>query len=174
MAKFFDQLEKADDIDAGILRDTKIHKVMKGIVKLTSIPKDEDFHFKDRSAALLETWNKLLGDSSDKPRPSTANGEKKETMEVDVKSDDKKESEEKNGEKEDQKEGEKEEETSESVEKSDLAEEKTDTPNDVAMPDADTADAAGEKDVKVTEADTAQVDGEKIDGADAKSEETTS
>lgn len=79
MAKFFEQLEKADDIDGAILRDTKIHKVMKGIVKLPGdIPRESEFHFKERSQKLLDNWSKLLGESTEKPKPAATNGEHKD------------------------------------------------------------------------------------------------
>ena len=57
MAEFFSQLEAYNDLEASIIRGTKIHKVLKAIVKLASVPKDDEFHFKKRSSALLEVWN---------------------------------------------------------------------------------------------------------------------
>lgn len=60
MAEFFGQLEKYDNLEPSIIRTTKIHKVLKAIVKLASIPKDEEFSFKKRSADLLEIWNKRM------------------------------------------------------------------------------------------------------------------
>ncbi|KAK5135348.1 hypothetical protein LTR08_005290 [Meristemomyces frigidus] len=60
MADFFTQLENYENLEPAIIRTTKIHKVLKAIVKLSTIPKDEDFNFKKRSAALLEIWNKRM------------------------------------------------------------------------------------------------------------------
>nr|OQO30553.1 hypothetical protein B0A51_01179 [Rachicladosporium sp. CCFEE 5018] len=60
MADFFSQLEKYDNLEPSIIRTTKIHKVLKAVVKLTFIPKEEDYNFKTRSAQLLETWNKRM------------------------------------------------------------------------------------------------------------------
>ncbi|KAK0946775.1 hypothetical protein LTS01_026038, partial [Friedmanniomyces endolithicus] len=60
MADFFAQLESFDALEPAIIRTTKIHKVLKAIVKLSSIPKDEEHGFKRRSAAMLENWNKRL------------------------------------------------------------------------------------------------------------------
>lgn len=60
MADFFTQLENHNDLEPAIIRTTKIHKVLKAIVKLSSIPKDEEFHFKKRSATMLEIWNKRM------------------------------------------------------------------------------------------------------------------
>lgn len=69
MAEFFGQLEKYDNLEPSIIRTTKIHKVLKAIVKLASIPKDEEFSFKKRSADLLEIWNKRMeGESEAAPK----------------------------------------------------------------------------------------------------------
>lgn len=65
MAEFFGQLEKYDNLEPSIIRTTKIHKVLKAIVKLASIPKDEEFSFKKRSADLLEIWNKRMEGEGD-------------------------------------------------------------------------------------------------------------
>lgn len=70
MAEFFGQLEKYDNLEPSIIRTTKIHKVLKAIVKLASIPKDEELGFKKRSADLLEIWNKRMegeGETTAKP-----------------------------------------------------------------------------------------------------------
>lgn len=64
MADYFSSLENSKDIEASVIKSTKIHKVLKGIVKLTSIPHDEEFSFKERSAKLLESWSKLLGEDA--------------------------------------------------------------------------------------------------------------
>lgn len=58
MADFFSQLENYENLEPAIIRVTKIHKVLKAIIKLSSIPKDEEYNFKKRSAAMLEMWNK--------------------------------------------------------------------------------------------------------------------
>jgi len=65
MAEYFASLEKYTDLDVNIIRTTKIHKVLKAILKLSSIPKDEEYHFKDRCISLLESWSKLLVDEGD-------------------------------------------------------------------------------------------------------------
>jgi hypothetical protein len=41
---------------------TRIHKVLKAIVKLAFIPKDEEFELKRRIVELLEIWNKRMED----------------------------------------------------------------------------------------------------------------
>ncbi|KAM3419756.1 hypothetical protein BST61_g3089 [Cercospora zeina] len=60
MAEFFTQLEGYENLEPAIIRLTKIHKVLKAIVKLASVPKDDEFNFKKRSSAMLEIWNKRL------------------------------------------------------------------------------------------------------------------
>lgn len=60
MAEFFSQLENYENLEPAIIRKTKIHKVLKAIVKLSTIQKNEDFNFKKRSAAMLEVWNKRM------------------------------------------------------------------------------------------------------------------
>ena len=42
------------------MRATKINKVLKNILKLDSIPKEQEFEFKKRSQSLLDKWNKIL------------------------------------------------------------------------------------------------------------------
>lgn len=69
MSSFINILEKFEDLEVSIIRGTKINKVFKAILKLDSIPREEDFKFKKRSQALLDKWNKLLASE-----PAPANG----------------------------------------------------------------------------------------------------
>lgn len=87
MATYIKKLEAyGDNLEVAIIRTTKINKVLKGIIKLNSIPKDEEFHFRERSVKLLGVWNQLLGAEppEDKPvekekeSPTTTNGVQKE------------------------------------------------------------------------------------------------
>lgn len=64
MSNFISKLENYGDLEVSIIRSTKINKVLKALIKLTSIPKDEEFHFKGRSLDLLGRWNKALGAES--------------------------------------------------------------------------------------------------------------
>lgn len=70
MSSFITILENFHDLEVSIIRGTKINKVFKAILKLDSIPREEDFKFKKRSQALLDKWNKLLASEP----ASTANG----------------------------------------------------------------------------------------------------
>ena len=65
MADLFTQLEAYENLEPFIIRKTKIHKVLKAIVKLASVPKDDEYNFKKRSSAMLEVWNKRMEDSGD-------------------------------------------------------------------------------------------------------------
>jgi len=69
MAEFVTKLEGYADLEVSIIRVTKINKVLKAILKLSSIPKEEEFNFKTRSQTLLDKWNKLL--ASDTPSAPT-------------------------------------------------------------------------------------------------------
>lgn len=72
MAEFFNQLESYAELEPSIIRTTKIHKVLKAIVKLASVPKDDEFHFKKRSSAMLEIWNKRMESENDAPTSTAA------------------------------------------------------------------------------------------------------
>lgn len=65
MSDFITMLENFADLEASIIRATKINKVLKAILKLNSIPREDEFQFKKRSQMLLDKWSKLLtGDAS--------------------------------------------------------------------------------------------------------------
>lgn len=69
MSEFVSKLEGYADLEVSIIRATKINKVLKAILKMPSIPKEEEFNFKSRSQSLLDKWNKLL--ASEQSEPST-------------------------------------------------------------------------------------------------------
>lgn len=84
MAEFFGQLEGYENLEPSIIRTTKIHKVLKAIVKLAAVPKDDEFNFKARSSAMLDVWNKRLendaaaqtgAEDKEKPAASTTAAE---------------------------------------------------------------------------------------------------
>ncbi|MCJ1478485.1 hypothetical protein MMC13_007165 [Lambiella insularis] len=94
MSGFLTKLETYPDLEGSIIRATKIHKVLKAMIRLSTIPKDEEYHFKKRSHELLTKWNKILqddptagGDKDDdakddaKPKAAITNGTSKETDE---------------------------------------------------------------------------------------------
>lgn len=73
MATFFDALEKHQDIDGDVLKNTRVHKVLKGILKLGNIPSEDLYKFKERSTKLLEKWIPLL-DEADAPTSDNKGG----------------------------------------------------------------------------------------------------
>jgi len=60
MSDFLHELEEYPDLEGSIIRVTKIHKVLKQILKLNVIPLEDEYHFKDRSRDLLAKWNETL------------------------------------------------------------------------------------------------------------------
>lgn len=66
------QLEQDPNLEVSIIRNTKINKVMKAILKLPTIPKEDTYHFKDRSSKLLATWNAILGTPAETVTTPTA------------------------------------------------------------------------------------------------------
>jgi hypothetical protein len=70
MSSYIKKLENYEDLEVSIIRETKINKVLKALVKLNSIPRDEEFNFRKRSIELLGKWNKILGAESVDVEPS--------------------------------------------------------------------------------------------------------
>jgi hypothetical protein len=60
MSDYVAKLEGFPDLEVSIIRSTKINKVLKAILKLDNIPKDDEYKLKSRSQVLLDKWNKLL------------------------------------------------------------------------------------------------------------------
>lgn len=78
MSNFIGKLENYGDLEVSIIRSTKINKVLKALIKLNTIPKDEEFNFKSRSVDLLGRWNKALGADSTADEAAGASGMGKE------------------------------------------------------------------------------------------------
>jgi hypothetical protein len=71
MSEYIASLENFPDLEVSIIRSTKINKVLKAILKIESIPKEDEFHFKDRSSKLLAKWNQILDGTSETPVVAT-------------------------------------------------------------------------------------------------------
>ena len=78
MSEYLGGLESYKELDGATIRSTKIHKVLKAMLKLDTIPLDEEFEFKDRCRKLLAMWATILesdpndaGDKDDKAEPAT-------------------------------------------------------------------------------------------------------
>lgn len=74
MSDFLSELEAYPDLEGSIIRATKIHKVLKAMIKLPSIPLDEEFDFRTRSHDLLAKWNEILSNDTN-PAPAAQKGE---------------------------------------------------------------------------------------------------
>jgi hypothetical protein len=53
-------LENFRDLEPYIIRITKVAKLLKLILKLTTIPRDDEFKFKERCGKLLAGWNAII------------------------------------------------------------------------------------------------------------------
>ena len=78
MSEYLKQLEAHDDLEAEVIKKTKVHKVLRAIIKLEKIPMEDDFSFKQRSNDLLNKWSGALATD---PEPAAANGVKHEDRE---------------------------------------------------------------------------------------------
>jgi hypothetical protein len=83
MNTYFKQLEEAENLGAEVIKQTKIHKVLRAILKLSSIPREDEFHFKKRSNDLLQAWTGALAaesanEAAAPAEPTTTNGVKHE------------------------------------------------------------------------------------------------
>ncbi|KAF2850735.1 hypothetical protein T440DRAFT_83498 [Plenodomus tracheiphilus IPT5] len=65
MSDYLKQLEAHEDLEAEIIKKTKVHKVLKAIMKLESIPLEEEYNFKKRSNDLLGKWTNALASEND-------------------------------------------------------------------------------------------------------------
>ncbi|KAI9771647.1 MAG: hypothetical protein M1840_001862 [Geoglossum simile] len=63
ISEYFASLEGHTHIEEKIFQQSKIHKVMRGIVALHSVPGDDKYHFKRRARALLLQWGKPVASS---------------------------------------------------------------------------------------------------------------
>ena len=79
MAKHIQALEGYADLEVSIIRTTKINKVLRAILKLTSIPKDEELGIKKRSNELLQTWTKRLEEPSETAGAGKEDGKKEDS-----------------------------------------------------------------------------------------------
>ncbi|PBP26847.1 PWWP domain-containing protein [Diplocarpon rosae] len=76
MGEFISKLEGYVDLEVSIIRATKINKVLKAILKLATLPNNDEFKIKTRSQGLLDEWNKLLASDTTPSAAATpaANG----------------------------------------------------------------------------------------------------
>jgi len=80
MSNYIKKLEAyGEDLEANIIKTTKINKVLKALIKLNTIPKDEEYNFRKRSVELLGKWSKILG--AEPPDAAFGSAEKEEKSE---------------------------------------------------------------------------------------------
>lgn len=80
MSTYIKKLEGYADLEVAIIRTTKINKVLKALIKLNTIPRDEEYQFRKRSLDLLSQWNKIMGaEPADNEGGGTADKESKST-----------------------------------------------------------------------------------------------
>jgi hypothetical protein len=91
MSDYLKQLEGHQDLEAEVIKKTKVHKVLKAIIKLNSIPKEEEYEFKKRSNELLTKWGGALaaetetaGEAPAAVEPVTTNGVKHDEEKTDI------------------------------------------------------------------------------------------
>lgn len=73
----FKVVEEYEGMMADHLRTTKIGKVMKRVMQLAEIPRDDEFHFKERAEKLCAKWGAIMasGDgAAAAPKDSSAEG----------------------------------------------------------------------------------------------------
>jgi len=70
MSNYIQKLETYADLEVSIIRATEINKVLKAIIKLEFIPKDEEYNFRRRSMNIWGKWKNLL--DSDLPTTGAA------------------------------------------------------------------------------------------------------
>ncbi|EST08478.1 PWWP domain protein [Kalmanozyma brasiliensis GHG001] len=74
----FKTVEEYDGMTAEHLRTTKIGKVMKRVMQLSDIPRDDEFHFKERAEKLCAKWGAIMAGGDAAPKEEGASGEVKE------------------------------------------------------------------------------------------------
>jgi hypothetical protein len=79
MSNYIQKLETYADLEVSIIRHTKINKVLKAIIKLNSIPKDEEYDFRRRSINILGKWKNLLDSDLPSAGASASTADEKST-----------------------------------------------------------------------------------------------
>jgi hypothetical protein len=72
--------ESTPDVEGEVIRESRVHRVLKNIIKMAQIPLDTKFSFKTRSQGVLKKFNKALGDgdaNADASKAAIPNGDTK-------------------------------------------------------------------------------------------------
>jgi hypothetical protein len=67
LSQYLKQLEEIPDLELSIIRQTKVNKVLKAILKIDDIPLESEYRFHERSLKLLEQWSHLDESAIAKP-----------------------------------------------------------------------------------------------------------
>ncbi len=70
----FKTIEEYDGMTAEHLRTTKIGKVMKRVMQLLDIPRDDEFHFKERAEKLCAKWGAIMAGGDGHKEASAGEG----------------------------------------------------------------------------------------------------
>jgi hypothetical protein len=81
MSEYLTQLEAHEDLEAEVIKKTKVHKVLRAIMKLETIPMEGELNFKKRSADLLNKWSGALASESEPTATNGVKGEEREKSE---------------------------------------------------------------------------------------------
>lgn len=77
----FKTVEEYDGMTAEHLRTTKIGKVMKRVMQLSDIPRDDEFHFKERAEKLCAKWGAIMAGGEAPKEASTEEGSSEDVKE---------------------------------------------------------------------------------------------
>jgi PWWP domain len=87
LSQYLTQLENIEDLELSIIRQTKVNKLLKALLKISDIPLESKFKFHDRSAKLLHKWSTLPDDrqarTSDQVNEEPDRKQKVETVDKD-------------------------------------------------------------------------------------------
>lgn len=62
LSEYLTQLENIDDLELSIIRQTKVNKVLKALLKIPDIPLESEYKLHERSMNLLQKWSTLPDD----------------------------------------------------------------------------------------------------------------
>jgi len=73
LSKFLGDLETWENLTVDLIKDTKIHKVLKGVMRVDfEIPLEDEFHFKKRSEDLYKQWMEMFAAEEKKSKEAAA------------------------------------------------------------------------------------------------------
>ena len=67
LSEHMGNLEQHQQLEAHIIKGTRIHKVLRGIIKTTHIPEGDEYGFRTRSQDLLDHWARATGEDMGAP-----------------------------------------------------------------------------------------------------------